>query len=57
MKDVAPMAYIGQAAINMRVNGLKNAKTIHSWIYHYTEVVVRDKNGNPVMDEFLIDLK
>lgn len=52
MKDVAPMAYIGQAAINMRVNGLKNAKTIHSWIYHYTEVVVRDKNGNPVMDEF-----
>jgi exodeoxyribonuclease-5 len=52
MKHVAPMAYIGQAAINMRVNGLLNARTIHSWVYDYTEVIVRDKNGKPIIDEF-----
>lgn len=31
--DVAPMSYIGAAAIVMRLKGLVNAKTIHSWLY------------------------
>jgi len=31
--DIAPMAYIGAAAIVMRLKGLDNARTIHSWIY------------------------
>lgn len=31
--DVAPMSYIGAAAIIMRLKGLVNAKTIHSWLY------------------------
>ncbi len=42
---VAPMAYIGTAAINMRLKGLRNAKTIHSWIYEMVEVPVRDELG------------
>ena len=29
----APMAYIGQAAIIMRLKGFPNAKTCHSWLY------------------------
>ena len=28
---IAPMAFIGQAAIVMRTKGLINAKTCHSW--------------------------
>lgn len=35
--EIAPMAYVGQAAIVMRLKGFPNAKTIHSWIYH-TEI-------------------
>lgn len=31
--SIAPMSYVGAAAINMRTKGLLNAKTIHSWIY------------------------
>lgn len=30
--EIAPMAYIGAAAIVMRMKGLENARTIHSWI-------------------------
>lgn len=49
---VAPMAYVGAAAINMRLKGLPNAKTIHSWIYDTVEVPVIDKNGNMVMNKY-----
>lgn len=31
--DIAPMSYIGAAAIIMRLKGLYNAKTAHSWLY------------------------
>ena len=31
--EVAPMSYIGAAAIIMRLKGLVNAKTIHSWLF------------------------
>lgn len=51
-KRVAPMAYIGQAAINMRLNGLVNAKTIHSWIYNYEQVFIRDTDGNIKLDPY-----
>lgn len=47
---VAPMAFIGQAAINMRFKGLLNAKTIHSWLYDVVEVPVYDERGMVVMD-------
>ena len=32
-EEVAPMAYIGAAAIVLRTKGLMNAKTIHSWLF------------------------
>lgn len=47
---VAPMAFIGQAAIVLRLRGLYNAKTIHSWLYEVVEEPVLDQDGNPVMD-------
>lgn len=49
---VAPMAYIGAAAINMRLKGLWNAKTIHSWIYETVEEPVRDAHGQIIMNEY-----
>ena len=51
-KRVAPMAYVGAAAINMRLKGLENAKTVHSWIYETVEVPVRDANGKIVMNKY-----
>ena len=47
---VAPLAYTGAAAINMRNHGMFNAKTGHSWLYQPVEMVVRDENGRVVMD-------
>lgn len=35
--EVAPMTYIGSAAIVMRVNGFYNACTAHSWLYELVE--------------------
>lgn len=49
---VAPMAYVGAAAINMRLKGLSNAKTIHSWIYDNVEVPLRDSNGKIIMNKY-----
>lgn len=50
LNRVAPMAYIGQAAIVMRVRGMTTARTIHSWLYDYIEDIVTDEHGNPVLD-------
>lgn len=50
--EVAPMAYIGAAAINMRLKGMKNAKTIHSWIYEPVETPIMDRNGNIVYNQY-----
>ena len=36
--EIAPMAYVGAAAIVMRVKGLRTAKTIHSTIYEAVKV-------------------
>ena len=47
---IAPMAFIGQAAIVMRTRGLTNARTIHSWLYEPVEEEITDEHGNPVMD-------
>ncbi len=33
LDEVAPMSYIGAAAIVMRLKGFMNAKTIHSWLF------------------------
>lgn len=49
---VAPMAYVGAAAINMRLKGMHNAKTIHSWLYETIEVPKKDENGKIVMNPY-----
>ena len=56
IQDIAAMAYTGQASIVMRLKGLINARTIHSWLYEAIEVplmkdgkVVRDKIHNAVI--------
>lgn len=50
--EVAPMAYIGAAAINMRLKGMTNAKTIHSWIYEPVEIPITDSDGNIVFNKY-----
>ena len=52
INEVAPMAYTGAAAIVMRMKGMMNAGTIHSWMYEAIELPVFDKQGNPVMDPY-----
>jgi exodeoxyribonuclease-5 len=47
---IAPMAYIGQAAIVMRTRGLYNAKTCHSWCFELVDEILVDANGNPIID-------
>lgn len=49
---IAPMAYTGAAAVNMRTKGLLNAGTIHSWIYHTCVAPKTDKSGNYIIDEY-----
>ena len=53
LERVAPMAYIGQAAIVMRLKGLTNAKTIHSTLFSPVESYQLDENHNIVMDTYL----
>lgn len=49
---VAPMAYVGAASINMRLKGMHNAKTIHSWIYEPVEIPVIGSDGKIVMNKY-----
>lgn len=51
-EQVAPMAYIGAAAIVMRKKGFPNARTIHSWIYDFKLTTETDSNGNIVYDDY-----
>lgn len=50
--QVAPMSFIGQPSIVMRMKGLSNAKTIHSWLFEPVQDVMRDHEGNIVMDSY-----
>lgn len=50
--QIAPMAYTGAAAVNMRTKGLLNAGTIHSWIYHTSVSQKHDKQGNVIIDDY-----
>lgn len=51
LNRIAPMAFMGQASIILRVKGFKNAKTIHSWLFT-PEEVVKVRDGNIVMNEY-----
>lgn len=53
LTQVAPMAFTGAAAIVMRMKGLINSKTIHSWLYEPIEVPLLDEFGKPIMDNYL----
>ena len=52
-EEVAPMSYIGQAAIIMRLKGFSNAKTIHSWIYTPEKVAKVDNTNKVIYDDYL----
>lgn len=52
LNEVAPMAYTGAAAIVMRMKGLINASTIHSWLYEPVKVPATDENGYPILDSY-----
>lgn len=49
---VAPMSYIGQAAIVMRLKGFSNAKTIHSWLYSPELGILTDNYKNSIINEY-----
>ena len=53
LTEVAPMAFTGAAAIVMRLKGLINAKTIHSWLYEAVESPLLDDSGKVIMDNYL----
>lgn len=50
--EIAPMAYIGQAAIVMRMKGFSTARTSHSWLYNPVIVEKKDKNGKTMLDPY-----
>ena len=50
VRRIAPMAYTGSAAINMRTKGMSMAKTIFSWLYDFKKEIMLDKDGNPILD-------
>lgn len=47
---IAPMAYTGAAAINMRTKGMENAKTCFAWLYKCYEVPMYDEKGMIIID-------
>ncbi|MCK9198102.1 MAG: AAA family ATPase [Bacilli bacterium] len=49
---IATMAYTGAAAIVLRMKGIMNASTIHSWLYRVVEDISLDKNGNPQVNDY-----
>ena len=51
--EVAAMSFTGSASLVMRMKGLINAKTFHSWCFNITPVPLRDKYGKVVMDELM----
>lgn len=47
---IAPIAYTGAAAINMRTKGMMNATTCYSKLYLCLKQVMTDIEGKPIMD-------
>lgn len=50
--EIAPMSYIGASAIVMRLKGLLNARTIHSWLFNPIEKQKTDINGHAVINSY-----
>ena len=53
LTEIAAMSFIGSASLVMRMKGLMNAKTAHSWIYDIQSVPARDKDGKILMDNLM----
>lgn len=53
INKIINMSYVGCAALNMRLHGLYNARTIHSSLYELVDVIATDKLGNVIMDNHL----
>lgn len=51
-EEIAPMSYIGQAVCVMRLKGLINARTEHSWLFDPVEEDVLDEDGKKVYDSY-----
>lgn len=53
INKIVNMSYVGCAALNMRLHGLYNARTIHSSLYELVDVIATDSLGNVIMDNYL----
>lgn len=53
LTEIAAMSFIGSASLVMRMKGLINAKTAHSWIFDVRPETLRDEHGKPVIDELM----
>ncbi len=49
---IATMTYTGTAAIVLRMKGIYNAGTIHSWLYRPIDEILYDENGNEIMNDY-----
>lgn len=52
LSEIAPMSYVGASAIVMRMKGLINARTIHSWLFNPVEKQKKDINGKVVINSY-----
>ena len=53
LTDIAAMSFIGSASLVMRMKGLVNAKTAHSWIFNVVSEPLKDENGKVIMDDLM----
>lgn len=51
--EIAAMSFIGSASLVMRMKGLINAKTAHSWIFNVFSEPMKDEHGKIIMDELM----
>lgn len=52
LEEIAPMSYIGQAAIIMRLKGFPNARTEHSWLFNYERGQLKDASGVNIINSY-----
>ena len=51
--EIAAMSFIGSASLVMRMKGLINAKTAHSWLFNVVPEPLKDNNGLIIMDDLM----
>lgn len=53
LTEIAAMSFIGSASLVMRMKGLINAKTAHSWLFNVVPEPLKDNNGSIIMDDLM----